>query len=247
MVLSQSFPRIRSREINHYPHHIGDFNGATRHLTVVERAFYRELIELYYQTEKPLPADDLDGIARRCLAQSDDEKAIIKALLREFFKLDGDVYRHTRCDAELHIYKDKIEKAQRAGKVSALTRAKQSLNNRSTPVQRTFNQPRTKNQEPTLETLSGKPDDAKQILQFLNSKTGRNYQPVKANLEMIAARLKDGATPDELRMVVAKKCREWAGDEKMNQYLRPATLFNRTKYAQYQGELINIGGQDAMS
>lgn len=89
-------------------------------------------------------------------------------------------------------------------------------------------------------TLSGKPDLkplARQILEFLNDKTGKRYQPVPANLEMIEARLKDGATEQELRQVVAKKCREWGGDEKMRDYLRPATLFNRTKFAQYQGEL----------
>ena len=96
----------------------------------------------------------------------------------------------------------------------------------------------TETETETEKTLSGKPDVAVQILEFLNFKTGRNYQPVKANIEMIKARLKDGATVDELRMVVAKKCREWATDEKMNEYLRPATLFNRTKFAQYQGELL---------
>ena len=100
--------------------------------------------------------------------------------------------------------------------------------------------PETETETETETTLSGKPDLKPlsiEVLNFLNQKTGRNYQPVKANLEMISARLKDGATVDELRMVVAKKCREWGADEKMNEYLRPATLFNRTKFAQYQGEL----------
>ena len=41
----------------------------------------------------------------------------------------------------------------------------------------------------------------------------------------------------ELRQVVAKKCREWSGDPTMMNYLRPATLFNSVKFAQYQGEL----------
>lgn len=27
--------------MNHYPHHIGDFNNATRHLTLIEDAIYR--------------------------------------------------------------------------------------------------------------------------------------------------------------------------------------------------------------
>lgn len=79
--------------------------------------------------------------------------------------------------------------------------------------------------------------DVLSILKFLNEKTGRNYQPVRANTELILARLKDGASPDDCRAVIAKKCREWAGDPKMSFYLRPATLFNRTKFAQYQGEL----------
>ena len=87
-------------------------------------------------------------------------------------------------------------------------------------------------------TLSSRLDVARLVLDFLNTKTGRYYRPVKANLEIIAARLADGATEQELCQVVAKKCREWAGDEKMVMYLRPATLFNRTKFAQYQGELL---------
>lgn len=128
--------------MKHYPHNIGDFNSATRHLTVVERAFYRELIELYYQTEQPIPAGDLDKVARLCLAQSDAEKAIVKAILSEFFILDGDVYRHTRCDAEILVYQDKIKKSQHAGRMSVLTRAKRTLNERSTVVQPTTNDER---------------------------------------------------------------------------------------------------------
>ncbi len=79
--------------------------------------------------------------------------------------------------------------------------------------------------------------EAKELLDFLNAKAGRCYRPGKANIEMIVARLKEGATPQECRQVIAKKCREWIGDPKMAEYLRPATLFNRTKFAQYQGEL----------
>lgn len=88
---------------------------------------------------------------------------------------------------------------------------------------------------------SGKPDfkaSAIEVLNFLNDKASRGYQPVAANLEVIVARLKDGATVEDCRMVIAKKVREWLGDEKMSVYLRPATLFNRTKFAQYMGELV---------
>ena len=94
-------------------------------------------------------------------------------------------------------------------------------------------------------TVGLKPDlkalrkEAIETLTFLNEKTGRTYQPVPANVDMIVARLKEGNTIDDCRAVIAKKCREWGADEKMAQYLRPATLFNRTKFAQYRGEIGN--------
>jgi uncharacterized phage protein (TIGR02220 family) len=96
--------------------------------------------------------------------------------------------------------------------------------------------------------LSGKPDlkpQAVEILNFLNTKTGRDYQPVPANLDLIVARLKEFPA-DDLRAVVAKKCRDWKGDDKMEPYLRPATLFNRTKFAQYAGELQKVSHEQAI-
>lgn len=135
--------------MNYYPHNIGDFNNATRHLTHVERALYRELIETYYDTEQPLPAGDLDRLCRRVLAVSDAEKEAVKSLLAEFFSLDGDVYRNGRCDEEILIYKGKQANAVKAGLASAQSR----LNKRSTGVQQplrsgsTKQEPRTKNQD----------------------------------------------------------------------------------------------------
>lgn len=108
-------------------------------------------------------------------------------------------------------------------------------------------------EEDKIKSLSGKPDgnnsseksaekkqlrqEAISVIAFLNEKTGRNYHPVEANVALIMARLREGATPIQLRQVIAKKCREWSAKPEMIEYLRPATLFNRTKFAQYQGEL----------
>jgi uncharacterized phage protein (TIGR02220 family) len=102
--------------------------------------------------------------------------------------------------------------------------------------------------------LSGKPDPsppdrmnghratAREILEFLNEKTGKQYKPVDANLELIVARLREGFDPDDIRAVIAKKCREWGGDDKMGDYLRPKTLFGRTNFANYEGELGTPAG-----
>lgn len=108
---------------------------------------------------------------------------------------------------------------------------------------------------PNGKFLSGVPDDAPlksqnreiknqaiEVLNFLNEKTGRVFRPVDTNLKLIMARLKSGATVQDCRCVIAKKRRDWIGDEKMFSYLRPATLFNATKFEQYLGELIPEGG-----
>lgn len=98
-------------------------------------------------------------------------------------------------------------------------------------------------------TLSGKEPDgkvsrsfkeeAKEVLSFLNEKTGRSFEAVEANIELIVARLKEpGVTVERCRSIIAKKYRDWHQDDKMAVYLRPATLFNRSKFWQYEGELI---------
>lgn len=106
------------------------------------------------------------------------------------------------------------------------------------------------NEKETKISLSGKPDvvslfdistlqsQALEILQFLNEKTGRVYRPVDTNLKLIMARLKSGVTVMDCRQVIAKKTREWRGNPKMSEFLRPATLFNATKFEQYLGELV---------
>jgi uncharacterized phage protein (TIGR02220 family) len=78
---------------------------------------------------------------------------------------------------------------------------------------------------------------AQLILDFLNHKAGRNYRPTPINLGFIRARLQAGATVDQCRAIIGRKTALWKSDPKMNQFLRPATLFNETKFEQYLGEL----------
>jgi len=84
-------------------------------------------------------------------------------------------------------------------------------------------------------------DQAIQVLNFLNEKTGRSYEAADktgptANLKMIMARLDSGATPDHCRGVIARMVRKWKDDPKMVEFLRPKTLFNKTNFEQYLGE-----------
>jgi len=95
---------------------------------------------------------------------------------------------------------------------------------------------------------TGPLDLSGEILEFLNQKAGRTYRQTATHLDLIRARLRDGIAPWQLRAIVSRKVHEWRSTE-MAKYLRPATLFNRTKCEQYLGELPApppaTGGPDA--
>jgi uncharacterized phage protein (TIGR02220 family) len=79
---------------------------------------------------------------------------------------------------------------------------------------------------------------ALEILHFLNEKTGRAYRPADANINLIIARLKSGATLVQCRQIIAMKYREWRNHPKFGKLVRPATLFDEENFEQYIGELV---------
>ena len=149
--------------MNFYPHHIGDFNSATRHLTRVERSVYRDAIELYYDGESAL-TKEIPRLEKKLLCRSEEEKKALIDVLDEFFICRDDGYFHERCDYELRKYQANTSAKARGGKASAeakkkrkaelnkqnSTRVEQVLNTCSTEGQQnsTNQEPLTKNQEP---------------------------------------------------------------------------------------------------
>lgn len=83
---------------------------------------------------------------------------------------------------------------------------------------------------------------ADDVLSYLNDKAGRKYSATPANTKLIIARVREGATVEDLKAVVDMKVGEWLNDPKMEQYLRPATLFNAEKFGQYSGSLGTVNG-----
>lgn len=71
------------------------------------------------------------------------------------------------------------------------------------------------------------------IVDYLNQKAGTKYKASsKKTQTCIHARLAEGFTIDDFKVVIDKKCADWLGDAKMEQYLRPETLFG-TKFESY--------------
>ena len=98
---------------------------------------------------------------------------------------------------------------------------------------------------PTRSSLSSSSNQevrstALEVLNFLNEKTGHAYRQVEANVGLIEAKLRSGATKSQCKMVIAGKFRQWNSDEKMRKFLRPATLFSARNFEQYLGEFTEF-------
>lgn len=94
--------------MNYYQHHIGDYDSATAHLSLVEDAIYSRLIRLYYRTEKPLPAD-INQVARLIRVTKNSEKVFVERVLSEFFSLTDSGWIQKRCDEEISDYHRKVD------------------------------------------------------------------------------------------------------------------------------------------
>lgn len=97
-----------------------------------------------------------------------------------------------------------------------------------------------------INTLSSNLDGGQQketdeIIFYLNEKTGKHYKvKTPKTVRLIRARLKEGFTVEDFKAVIEKKCDDWLGNEKMERYLRPETLFG-TKFEGYLNEAPSDG------
>lgn len=78
----------------------------------------------------------------------------------------------------------------------------------------------------------------KEIVDYLNNLAGTNYRAsTKKTKDLIKARINEGFTLDDFKVVIEKKTREWINDNKFKVYLRPETLFG-TKFEGYLNQPV---------
>jgi uncharacterized protein YdaU (DUF1376 family) len=86
--------------MHYYKRFINDYRSKTAHLSWDEDAAYNRLLDIYYVTEEPLPAD----IAKTCRlarASKPGHRQAIEAVLGEFFELKEDGWHQKRADEEI--------------------------------------------------------------------------------------------------------------------------------------------------
>ncbi len=73
----------------------------------------------------------------------------------------------------------------------------------------------------------------KKIIDHFNQTAGTSYKDTsKATRLKIKARFNEGFTYDDFVSVIDHKVSEWQGDDRMNEYIRPSTIFS-TKFEGY--------------
>ena len=88
-----------------YQFNPADFNNSARHLSLVERALYRDLIDMYYCDEQAIDASNMARLERRLLCRTQDEKDSLAYVLSEFFVKRGNKFHHHRIDREIKNYR----------------------------------------------------------------------------------------------------------------------------------------------
>ncbi len=79
-------------------------------------------------------------------------------------------------------------------------------------------------------------EETKYIIDYLNKRTGKKYSvKTKKTAQLVHKLLDNGFTVEDFERVIDIKCKQWLNNDKMNQYLRPRTLFSE-KFEDYLNE-----------
>lgn len=71
------------------------------------------------------------------------------------------------------------------------------------------------------------------VLVYLNEKTGKKFRDTETNMGLIAARMAEpDVTLEGIKKMIDRQVAKWSGD-KMEEYLRPETLFGKHKFDGY--------------
>ena len=140
--------------MHYYQFNIGDYAKSTKHLTLIEDIAYRRLLDIYYDTEKPLTLN-VKQLAR--ISGMTDYAAEINNVLNDFFIETENGYAQKKADEEISNYHAKAvvarvngQKGGRPKKTQSEPRKTQSVNlaNPAETGSEANYKPLTINQEP---------------------------------------------------------------------------------------------------
>lgn len=141
--------------MHYYQFHIGDYISHTIHLSLEEDLAYRRLLDMYYDTEQPIP-NNIPLVSRRLRLGSD----VVQSVLDEFFVASDDGYKNLRADLEIREYHAFIEKQRNNGKLGGRPKKTQRkpTANPDQSQKKPNQEPVTINHKPKVEKPNGVSD-----------------------------------------------------------------------------------------
>ncbi|MGB1303994.1 YdaU family protein [Pseudoalteromonas marina] len=111
--------------MHYYQFNIGDYVKSTKHLDPIEDLIYRRLLDLAYDTEKPL-SENIQKTARLIGLKNNETET--QAILDEFFDLTKKGYIQKRVKKEIDHYHSRAITARANGKKGGRPKKTQSVN-----------------------------------------------------------------------------------------------------------------------
>jgi len=99
--------------MHYYNFNIADYRKRTNHLSLLEHAIYRALMDTYYLEERPLSKDKA-WLMRSHSVRTVEEERALNNVLSDFFHETDEGYRHSRCDEELAVIYRRSLKARKS-------------------------------------------------------------------------------------------------------------------------------------
>lgn len=162
--------------VNYWERHIGDYARDAGHLSMLEHGAYTLLLDRYYSTEQPIPADHAHRI---CRARTRDERAAVDAVLSEFFQLVDGAWVNGRASREVVKAQTKIEAARTNGAKGGRPKGKAKateqkpsglgLGSISETQEKAHQTPDTRHQETPISPQGGKRPGAVSLKAWLES------------------------------------------------------------------------------
>lgn len=97
--------------MHYYQFNIADYRKDTSHLSLLEHAIYRLLLDTYYLNEEPLTRDKKKLMRTHCVRNAEEVRAF-ENVLNDYFEETEDGYFHGKCAEELEKIYEKSAKAK---------------------------------------------------------------------------------------------------------------------------------------
>ena len=191
---------------------------------------------IHYERAVELAASNEEIEANSSVVSKRNHKEFQNETASSFEKRHNNIYNN---NINNNIYKEK-ENIKEKESIRSLTENTPSLLETSKNIETSKEQKPTKQKSLKAEKIKNK-EIVEEIIAYLNEKANKHFKATnKEAIKFINGRLSEGYSKEDLKAVIDNRCEKWLNDEKMNEYLRPSTLFRPSKFEAYYNDVLSM-------